>query len=136
MTEAFDGEIEYRVIENGNVIYSKEAPISIKAGGKYVDYAKIECPKYGIFDLEAVITDDGNEWSYTTDTISDTTPTDHMPIWIGFDDNGTPNDITDDVILGLVYDVNTAIYDALETELSKEFELERDGNNIRIGGNN
>jgi hypothetical protein len=81
-----------------------------------------------------VITDDGNEWSYTTDTISDKTPTDHMPVWIGFDDNGTPDDITDDVVLGLVYDVNTAIYDALETELSKEFELERDGNNIRIGG--
>jgi hypothetical protein len=81
-----------------------------------------------------VITDDGNEWSYTTDTISDKTPTDHMPVWIGFDDNGTPDDIYDDVILGFVYDVNTAIYDALETELSKEFELERDGNNIHIGG--
>ena len=79
-----------------------------------------------------VITDDGNEWSYATDTISDKTPTDNMPIWIGFDDNGTPTDITDDIILGLVYDVYTAIYDALETELSTKFELERDGNNIHI----
>ena len=84
-----------------------------------------------------VITDDGNEWDFTTDTISDKTPYDNMPIWIGFDDNGTADDITDDVVLGCVYDVNTAIYDALETELSAEFELERDGNNIRIqGGDN
>ena len=81
-----------------------------------------------------VITDDGNEWGYTTDTISDKTPTDNMPVWIGFDDNGTPDNITDDIVLGLVYDIHTAIYDALETELSKEFELERDGNKIHIGG--
>ena len=81
-----------------------------------------------------VITNDGNEWVYSTDTISDKTPTDNMPVWIGFDDNATPNDITDDIILGLVYDRNTAIYDALETALNDNFELERDGNNIRIGG--
>lgn len=80
-----------------------------------------------------VITNDGNEWSYSTDVISDKVPTDNMPVWIGFDDNGTA-DITDDIILGLVYDRNTAIYDALETALSDEFELERDGNNIHIGG--
>jgi hypothetical protein len=80
-----------------------------------------------------VITNDGNEWSYSTDVVSDKTPYDNMPVWIGFDDNGT-GDITDDIVLGLVYDRNTAIYDALETALSDEFELERDGNNIRIGG--
>ena len=57
-----------------------------------------------------------------------------MPIWIGFDDNGTPNDITDDIILGLVYDRETAIYDDLETALGDKFELKRDGNNIQIGG--
>lgn len=81
-----------------------------------------------------VITNDGNEWSYTTDTISDKTPTDAMPVWIGFDDNGTPNEVTDDIILGLVYDRNTAIYDELETTLSENFTIERDGNNIRIKG--
>lgn len=81
-----------------------------------------------------VITDDGNVWDYATDTISDQTPTDAMPIWAGFDDNGTPDDITDDIILGLVYDRNTAIYDALETALSDSFKLERDGNNIKIKG--
>ena len=80
-----------------------------------------------------VITNDGNEWSYITDIISDKTPYDTMPVWIGFDDNGTA-DITDDIILGLVYDRETAIYDAPETALSDEFELERDGNNIHIGG--
>lgn len=80
-----------------------------------------------------VITNDGNEWAYSTDSISDKTPTDAMPVWIGFDDNGT-TDITDDIILGLVYDRETAIYDALETALSDEFELTRDANNIHIGG--
>lgn len=81
-----------------------------------------------------VITDDGNEWSYSTDTISDQTPTDNMPVWVGFDDNGTPDSIEDDIVLGLVYDRETAIYDDLETALSNSFELERDDNNIKIGG--
>lgn len=80
-----------------------------------------------------VITNDGNIWDYQTDSISDKTPTDAMPIWIGFDDNGTA-DITDDIILGLVYDRNTAIYDQLETALSENFTIERDGNNIKIKG--
>lgn len=82
-----------------------------------------------------VITNDGCDsmwWEYSTDTISEQTPYDNMPVWIAFDNNGTANDITDDVILGLVYDRETAIYDALEAELSDSFELERDDNNIRI----
>lgn len=79
-----------------------------------------------------VITNDGNAWDYQTDAISDKTPTDAMPVWIGFSDNGTTDDITDDIILGLVYDRNTAIYDELETALSDEFQLKRDGNNITI----
>ena len=81
-----------------------------------------------------IITNDGHEWGYTTDTISDRTPTDNMPVWVAFEDNGTPDDITDDVVLGCVYDRNTAIYDDLETALSDSFELTRDGNNIHIGG--
>ena len=81
-----------------------------------------------------VITNDGNKWSYTTDTISDQTPTDGMPVWIAFNDNATPDDITDDIILGLVYDRETAVYDDLEAALGDTFELERDGNNIKIGG--
>lgn len=84
-----------------------------------------------------VITNDGNEWEFSTYTISNRTPYDSMPVWVGFDDNGTPDNITDDIILGLVYDRNTAIYDELEEVLSDKFELEREGNNIHIkGGNN
>lgn len=82
-----------------------------------------------------VITDDGNEWEYATDTISNKTPYNGMPVWVGFSDNGTPDDITDDIIIGLVYDHNTAIYDDLETALSDKFELERNDNNIHIRGN-
>lgn len=103
---------------------------------RVVETPKVEPTRYTAYGRYytdgTVITDDGNEWSYSTDTISDKTPTDNMPVWIGFDDNGTPTNITDDIVLGLVYDVYTAIYDALETELSKEFELEREGNNIQI----
>lgn len=97
---------------------------------------KTESTRYTAFGRyytdDTVITDDGNEWGYGTDTVSDKAVYDGMPVWIGFDDNGTPDDIYDDIVLGLVYDVYTAIYDSLETELSKEFELERDGNYIKI----
>ena len=81
-----------------------------------------------------VITNDGNEWEYSTDLISDKVPTDAMPVWVAFDDNGTPDNITDDIVLGIVYDRNTAVYDDLEMTLGGTFELERDGNNIKIGG--
>lgn len=97
---------------------------------------KVESKQYTAFGRYytdgTVITEDGNEWSYTTDSISDKTPTDGMPVWVGFDDNGTPTDITDDIVLGLVYDRETAIYDDLEDSLANQFELERDGNNIHI----
>lgn len=79
-----------------------------------------------------IITNDGNCWDYSTDIISDRTVQDNMPVFVAFDDNGTPDNIYDDVILGCVYDINTAIYDELEDKLSESFELERDGNNIRI----
>lgn len=99
---------------------------------------KVESTRYTAYGRyytdDTIITDDGNEWGYGTDTISDKAVYDGMPIWIAFDDNGTPNNIYDDIILGCVYDRNTAIYDTLETALSDSFELERDGNNIHIGG--
>lgn len=81
-----------------------------------------------------LITNDGNEWAYTTDTISNQTPYDTMPVWAALDDNGTADIVEDDVILGLVYDRETAIYDDLETALGDKFELTREGNNIHIGG--
>ena len=101
--------------------------------GFYISKSKIEpietphnkYTAYGRYYTDGtVITNDGNEWAYSTDLISNQTPTDDMPVWVGFDDNGTPNDITDDIILGLVYD--------RETALSDKFELERNDNNIRI----
>lgn len=81
-----------------------------------------------------VITTDGNIWDYQTDIISDKPSYDHQAVNVGFDDNGTPDDITDDIILGLTWDVATSIYDDLETALSDSFQLERDGNNIHIKG--
>ena len=98
--------------------------------------AEVEHTRYvdhGRYYLEGkVITDDGNIWSYSQDIISDKDSYDAEPVYIGFDDNGTPDTIEDDIILGLVFDRETAIYDALEESLSESFELERDGNNIHI----
>jgi hypothetical protein len=106
----------------------KAEPQTYTAYGRY--YTNIEVEGIGI--IEGVITDDGNVWEYHTDTISDRTPSDAMPVWVGFNDNGTPADITDDIVLGLVYDLNTAIYDDLETALSDKFEVHRNKNNIQI----
>lgn len=90
--------------------------------------------EYGRYNINGgtVITNDGNEFGYDTDTISDEKAYDNEPVVAVFDDNGTPNDITDDIVLGLVKDVNTAIYDELENKLSDKFELTRDGNKITI----
>lgn len=115
----------------GGIIFSIE---SHKSPDVVQEVEHTRYTAYGRYYTEGtVITNDGNEWSYSTDTVSDKAPYDAMPVWIGFDDNGTA-DITDDIILGLVYDRETAIYDALETALNDEFDLERDGNNIQIGG--
>lgn len=81
-----------------------------------------------------IVTADGNEWEFNTDIISDKTPFDGIPIHVGFDDNGTPGNIYDDIILGVTWDVATNIYDDLETALSDKFEFEREGNNIHIKG--
>ena len=81
-----------------------------------------------------VITTDGNIWDYQTDIISDKPSYDNQAVNVGFDDNGTPDDITDDIILGLAWDIETSIYDRLESALSDKFDLEREGNNIKING--
>ena len=115
----------------GGIIFSIE---SHKSTDVVQEVEHTRYTAYGRYYTEGtVITNDGNEWSYSTDTVSNKAPYDAMPVWIGFDNNGTA-DITDDIILGLVYDRETAIYDALETALGEEFQLERDGNNIQIGG--
>ena len=81
-----------------------------------------------------VITADGNIWGYQTDTISDRPAENAMPVYVAFDDNGTADNIYDDTILGLVLDVETHIYDQLETALSgaDTFTIERDGNTIHV----
>lgn len=76
---------------------------------------------------------DGNMWEYSVSTVSNTNVYDSMPVYICFDDAGTPDNIYDDEVLGLVYDRETAIYDSLEASLSESFEVEREGNNLHIG---
>ena len=44
----------------------------------------------------------GNIWEYSTDTISKLAVYDSMPVYICLDDAGTPDDIYDDEVLGLV----------------------------------
>lgn len=79
-----------------------------------------------------VITQDGNIWGYSQDIISEKASYDSEPVFAIFDDNGTPDNIYDDDIYGLVLDRETEIYDRLETELSKSFTIERNENIITI----
>lgn len=79
-----------------------------------------------------VITEDGNAWGYTQDIISEEPSYDNEPVYAVFDDNGTPDNIYDDTIRGLVLDKYTAIYDELETALSANFTVERNGNDLHI----
>lgn len=51
-----------------------------------------------------VITDDGNIWGYSQDIISDEPSYNDEPIIALMDDNGTPEVITDDIIIGVVFD--------------------------------
>lgn len=79
-----------------------------------------------------VITEDGNIWGYFQDIISEKESYNNEPIFALFDDNGTPDNIYDDEILGVVLDRETAIYDALEVALSESFNVERNGNIISV----
>lgn len=82
-----------------------------------------------------VITEDGNVWSYSQDIISEMESYDHQPVFALIDDNGTPENIYDDEIYGLVLDRETAIYDELEAALSEAFTVERNGNIISVSQN-
>ena len=86
------------------------------------------------YTIGEVITDDGNTWIYDQETISDKPSYDAEPVYVAFDDNGTPDELTDDIILGLVWDIETAIYDKLEDNLSESFVLERENNTINLIG--
>ena len=56
----------------------------------------------GIYCVDEVYTSDGNHWSYDMlDYVGDTPTYDGMPVTVWLSDNGTPDDVTDDVILAL-----------------------------------
>ena len=57
----------------------------------------------GIYCVDEVYTSDGNRWGYdVVDTIDGIPAYDGMPVTVWLSDNGTPNDMTDDIVLGLV----------------------------------
>ena len=57
----------------------------------------------GIYCVDEVYTSDGNRWDYDIlDYVGDTPTYDGMPVTVWLSDNGTPDDMTDDIILGLV----------------------------------
>lgn len=57
----------------------------------------------GIYCVDEVYTSDGNHWSYgMVDYVGDTPAYDGMPVTVWLSDNGTPDDMTDDIVLGLV----------------------------------
>ena len=57
----------------------------------------------GIYCVDEVYTSDGNHWSYDMlDYVGDVPAYDGMPVTVWLSDNGTPDDVTDDVVLGLV----------------------------------
>ena len=57
----------------------------------------------GIYCVDEVYTSDGNHWDYDIlDYVGDVPTYDGMPVTVWMSDNGTPDDMTDDIVLGLV----------------------------------
>lgn len=57
----------------------------------------------GIYCVDEVYSGDGNHWSYDMlDYVGDVPTYDGMPVTVWLSDSGTPDDMTDDVILALV----------------------------------
>ena len=57
----------------------------------------------GIYCVDEVYTSDGNRWGYEIlDYVGDVPTYDGMPVTVWLSDNGTPDDMTDDIVLGLV----------------------------------
>lgn len=57
----------------------------------------------GVYCVDTVYTGDGNHWSYDmVDYVGDTPAYDGMPVTVWLSDNGTPDNVTDDIILALV----------------------------------
>ena len=56
----------------------------------------------GIYCVDEVFTSDGNHWSYDMlDYVGNVPAYDGMPVTVWLSDNGTPDNVTDDVILAL-----------------------------------
>lgn len=56
----------------------------------------------GIYCVDTVYTSDGNHWSYDMlDYVGDVPAYDGMPVTVWMSDNGTPDCVTDNVILAL-----------------------------------
>ena len=56
----------------------------------------------GIYCVDEVFTGDGNHWSYEIlDYVGDVPSYDGMPVTVWMSDSGTPDDVTDDVIIAL-----------------------------------
>lgn len=57
----------------------------------------------GVYCVDEVYTSDGNRWGYDMlDYVGDTPTYDGMPVTVWMSDNGTPDCVTDDIILALV----------------------------------
>lgn len=56
----------------------------------------------GIYCVDTVYASDGNHWDYDmVDYVGDVPAYDGMPVTVWLSDNGTPDCVTDDVILAL-----------------------------------
>ena len=57
----------------------------------------------GIYCVDEVFTSDGNRWGYDMlDYVGGVPAYDGMPVTVWLSDNGTPDNMTDDIVLGLV----------------------------------
>jgi hypothetical protein len=109
----------------------KEVAVAFDKPATEIEYTRyVTTGRY--YTSGQLITSDGNVWSYTQDIISETESYDHQPVYAVFEDNGTPHNIYDDEVCGLVRDVETEIYDELEMALSDSFDIERNGNVISV----
>ena len=54
------------------------------------------------YTIGEVITEDGNVWGYTQDIISDVPSYDNESVYVLMYDAGTPDNIYDDEIIGLI----------------------------------
>ena len=107
------------------------APAEVSATETTIVYTRyVAAGRY--YTSGQLITNDGNVWSYTQDIISEMKSYDHQPVYAVIEDNGTPNNICDDEVCGLVRDIETEIYDELEAALSESFEVERNGNILSL----